>query len=73
MNLYPETHKKHPLAQHFVYNKIINYLDTIKNCDEIYLIDSCFIGILLPLLKTNKLKTKKFRIILRSQPNKYIL
>jgi len=73
MNLYPETHKKHPLAQHFVYNKIINYLDTIKNCDEIYLIDSCFIGIVLPLLKTNKLKTKKIRIILRSQINKYIL
>jgi len=57
--------KKYELARQFVYNKLVYYIDVIKNSDEIYLIDSCFIGIVLPLLKTNKLKTDKVRIILR--------
>ena len=76
-NMYPNDHKKYTLAQKFVYNKneikIVDYLDTIKNSDEIYLIDSCFVGIVLPLLKTNKLKTKKVKIIIRSDVDKYIL
>ena len=65
-NLYKDKKsKKYELARQFVYNKLVYYIDVIKNSDEIYLIDSCFIGIVLPLLKTNKLKADKVRIILR--------
>jgi hypothetical protein len=64
---------KFNLCKQFVYNKIINYNDVIKNSDEIYIIDSCFIGIILPYLKTNKLKANKIRIILRHNAQNIIL
>ena len=73
MNIYNKSHHLYDIAQPFVYNKIVNYMDVIKNSDEIYLIDSCFIGIVLPLLKTNRLKTKNIRIILRNEMHNYIL
>ena len=60
---------KYNICQQFVYNKIVYYKDIILNSNEIYIIDSCFIGIVLPLLKTNKLKTTKVRIILRNLVN----
>lgn len=56
---------KHELCQPFVYNKLVNYVDTIKNSDELYIIDSCFVGLVLPYLKTGQLKTNKVRIIRR--------
>ena len=65
--------EKYNLCQPFVYNKIINYNDTIINSNEIYIIDSCFTGIVLPYLKINKLKAKKVRIILRDQVNNIII
>jgi hypothetical protein len=65
--------EKYYIAQKFIFNKLVNYVDTIKNSDEIYLIDSCFLGIVLPLLKTNQLKTKNVRIIFRWDVNNYIL
>jgi hypothetical protein len=61
---------KRKLAEVFVYNKLIYYYDTIINSNEIYIIDSCFIGIILPLLKLNKLKSNKVRIILRDIAHK---
>jgi hypothetical protein len=73
-NLYSIDQKiKYNLAQEFVFKKIIYYYDTIKNCDEIYLIDSCFTGIVLPLLKTNRLKTKNIKIILRNISHKILI
>ena len=39
-------------------NKIVYYVDIIKNSNEIYLIDSCFLGLVLPYIKMNKLKQK---------------
>jgi len=53
------------LCENFKYNKLVNYYHTIINSNEIYIIDSCFIGIVLPLLKQNKLKANTVRIILR--------
>lgn len=73
INLYSKENKKYSIAQKFVLNKIIYYLDVIKNSDEIYIIDSCFTGIVLPLLKTNKLKAKVVRIILRNLSEKFKL
>jgi len=64
---------KYNLCEKFIYNKIINYNDVIKNCNEIYIIDSCFIGIILPYLKTNKLNANKIRIILRDNASNIIL
>jgi hypothetical protein len=65
-----EQHEK--IAQQFVKNSkstLLNYITTIKNANEIYIIDSCFVGIVLPLLKTSQLKATKVRIILRSLSN----
>jgi len=73
LNVYDKNSNQYFFAEKFVYNKIVNYVDTIKNCDEIYIIDSCFIGIILPFLKTNRLKTEKVSIILRDEIDKYIL
>jgi hypothetical protein len=57
--------EKYDICQEFCMCKLIHYLDTVLNCTEIYIIDSCFTGIILPLLKTNKLKSKKTEIVLR--------
>lgn len=71
MNLYDKDsdneniQKKYQLSSKFVFNKLVYYLDTIKNSDEIYIIDSCFVGMILPLVKTNQLKADPTRIILR--------
>jgi hypothetical protein len=73
INLYNKDNEKYYIAQKFIFNNLVNYVDIIKNSDEIYLIDSCFLGIILPLLKTNQLKTKNVRIILRDDVDKYIL
>jgi hypothetical protein len=66
-NLYDKdkNREKHELCKPFVMNKIAYYIDLIQNCSEIYIIDSCFTGIVLPLVKTNRLKATKVRIILR--------
>lgn len=64
---------KYNLCEKFIYNKIVNYNDVIKNCNEIYIIDSCFIGIILPYLKTNKLNANTIRIILRDNTSNIIL
>lgn len=72
-NLYSEDNEKYGLAQQFVMAGVINYIDIIKNSDEIYLIDSSFVGIVLPLLKTNQLKTNNVRIILRCKTHNYKL
>jgi len=64
-----EITKKRDLCDLFVNIKLLFYLDTILNSQEIYIIDSCFTGIVLPLLKTNKLKAQNVRIIVRELVN----
>lgn len=64
-NVYPFGHSKHVLAQEFVMKEVVYYKDIIKNSDEIHLIDSCFVGIILPYAKTNRLKTDNINIQLR--------
>lgn len=58
---------KAELCDLFKMTKLVNYYHTIINSNEIYIIDSCFIGIVLPLLKQNKLKANTVRIILRDR------
>jgi hypothetical protein len=64
-NLYPQDSEKFALAQSFVFQPIVHYTDLIQNCAEIYIIDSCFIGLVLPYLKTGRLKATTVRILLR--------
>jgi hypothetical protein len=64
---------KYEIANNFVLNKIINYIEVIKNSNEIYIIDSAFTGLVLPYVKTNQLKADIVRIIDRRQVNKYVL
>lgn len=73
INLYPINHKYHSLADKYIMLKIVDYVDIIKNCNEIYMIDSCFTGLVLPFSKTNKLKATKIEIIERRRVNNYIL
>ena len=68
-----ETLKKKELCQNFIRGNLIHYLDVILNSMEIYIIDSCFTGIILPLFKTNRLKAKRVRIIMRNLVDKYKL
>ena len=56
---------KRELAEKFVKNKLIYYIDTIKNAKEIYMIDSCFTGIVLPLYKKGLLKANPVRLVMR--------
>jgi hypothetical protein len=68
-NLYPEEHPKHAVCKRFVMNKIVYYLDTIRNAEEIYCIDSCFVGVIMPLKKMGKLKASIVRVICRDLVN----
>lgn len=65
-NVYTEDNLKYNIANKFVNLPIQYYIDIILNCEEIYVIDSCFSCIVFPLNKTNKLKAKKVKIIKRS-------
>jgi len=67
VNLYnPDVHsKKYELSNAFVYQPIVYYKDVIQHANEIYIIDSCFTGIILPYLKTGRLKASNVKIILR--------
>ena len=56
-NLYPENNINYKLADIFVNIKIINYIDIIKNSNEIHVINSCFSCIVYPLNIMKKLKT----------------
>lgn len=56
--------KKYNICKKILYNsRIINYKDIIINSDEIYIIASSFTGIVLPYLKTNRLKANTVKII----------
>lgn len=69
-NKLPGIQIKYNICEKYLINKIINYTEVIKNSNEIYIIDSCFIGIVLPYLKIKKLKANKIRIILRDYEDK---
>lgn len=65
-NVYERNTEKYNLCKTMVQLPILYYLDILQNSNEIYIIDSCFVGFVLPLLKTNKLKANVVRIIERN-------
>jgi hypothetical protein len=54
-NVYNINHNKYDLANQYVNLLVAYYIDIIKNSIEIYVIDSCFSCIIIPLKKTNRL------------------
>jgi len=60
---YPDKHKD---AQQFINIPIAYYIDIIKNANEIYVIDSCFFAIVLPLRLSNRLKATIIKIFERN-------
>ena len=64
---------KYKLCEQFVFNKIVYLVDTIKNSSEIYIIDSCLIGVLLQFIQKNELKAKMVRIIERNLINDIVI
>jgi hypothetical protein len=64
-NVYKKEDKKHDLAQNYVNLLVQNYIEIIKNSIKIYVIDSCFSCIVIPLAYKNELKANEYKILSR--------
>jgi hypothetical protein len=64
-NIYNMNHNKYSIAEKFVNLLVAYYINIILNANIIYVIDSCFSCIILPLKETNKLNAKIIDIIER--------
>ena len=56
-NIYDVGCEKYNKVEKYVNEKVVYYIDVIKNAERINIVDSCFSCIVLPLLKTNRLKS----------------
>jgi hypothetical protein len=66
-NVYKKEDKKFVLAQQYINELVPHYIDIIKNAKYIYVIDSSFSCIILPLAYRNELKTIEYKIFDRNQ------
>lgn len=71
-NLYEKESEKYNICEEFIYKDFIYYYDTIINSNEIYVIDSCFSCLIMPLIIGNKLKAQKVQIINRNNSYKQL-
>jgi len=60
---------KKELVKPYILGCMIDYKDLIYNSNEIYILDSSFTSVILPSLKTGKLKAEIVRIINRNRIN----
>jgi hypothetical protein len=67
-NVYKKEDEKFELAQKYVNVLVPYYIDIIKNAKYIYIIDSCFSCIVIPLSYRNELKTIEYKIFDRNLP-----
>lgn len=65
-NVYKKEDEKFELAQKFVNVLVPYYIDIIKNAIYIYIIDSCFSCIVIPLLYRNELNVIEYEIFNRN-------
>lgn len=65
-NLYKPEDTYYTLCQQFVNIPIAHYIDVIINASEIYVIDSCFSAMILPLKMSKRLKATNIEIIDRN-------
>ena len=61
-NVYKSETPKYKLADKYVNIYIVYYIDIIKNAEIIHVIDSCFNCIIYPLITTNKIFPKEYKI-----------
>jgi len=64
-NCYDENDFKYNIVNKYINIPVAHYIDIIKNSQKIYVIDSCFSCIVLPLYKTNRLKATEVKIFSR--------
>jgi hypothetical protein len=66
VNVYKPYNDKYYLAEQYVNILIPYYIDIIKNAKYIYIINSCFSCIVIPLAHNKKLKTVEYKIFDRN-------
>ena len=71
-NLYEKHTEKYNLCNYFIHKNFVDYYDTIVNSNEIYVIDSCFSCLIMPLIINKKIKTEKIQIINRNNSYKQL-
>jgi hypothetical protein len=64
-NVYKKEDEKFELAEQYVNALVPYYIDIIKNAKYIYIIDSCFSCVIIPLSYRNELKTIEYKIFNR--------
>lgn len=64
-NFYQDDNSKHHLSKMFVNIPVAHYIDILCRASAIYVVDSCFSTIILPLKMTNKLQANVVEIISR--------
>lgn len=67
-NTYYKDEKHFSVAESYINQIVGDYIDVVKNASHIYVVNSSFASIVLPLLVTDRLKTKDVKIIMRTQP-----
>ena len=65
-NIYNNEHDKYELAQEYVNQLVPYYIDILKNAQYIYIVDSCFSCIVLPLSYRNELNAIEYKIFDRN-------
>ena len=68
-NVYKKEYTKYELAQQYVNILVPHYIDIIKNAKYIYIIDSCFSCIVIPLSYRNELNVIEYEIFNRNTFN----
>ena len=67
-NVYPNNHHKCAMTQNYINLLVPYYIDIIKNAKYIFIIDSCFSCIVIPLAHRNELNAIEYKIFDRTQP-----
>lgn len=64
-NVYNKSHTKYELAEQYVNILVPHYIDIIRNAKYIYIIDSCFLAMVIPLSYRNELNVIEYKIFNR--------
>lgn len=64
-NVYKKENEKFELTQKYVNVLVPHYIDIIRNAKYIYIIDSCFLAMVIPLSYRNELKAIEYKIFNR--------
>jgi hypothetical protein len=66
INAYAKNNAKYDLAQRYVNLLVPHYIDIIKNAQYIYIVNSCFSCIVIPLAYNKKIKAIEYKIFDRN-------